>query len=189
MSKWSSCTIKQSSNTKGISAMKIVNKEGKLFGLINVIDLVIIVAVLIVGIACAYKFLSPTAQSITAPKSDMIVTMRVRGAMDYLEAEMTDETVIKAGDKLVGGSGFVDGAEIVKVESEPYVITGEVSDGTFVTSTVPDKWDIVITVKCPQAESDPIYKIGTQEIRIGRGFILKTQKTELNTIIETVEFN
>ena len=69
--------------------MKIVNEKGKLFGIINVIDLVVILVIAIVAVAAVYKFAAPAAGDVIAPKSDMTVTMRVRGAMDYLEAEVT----------------------------------------------------------------------------------------------------
>ncbi len=165
--------------------MKIINEKGKLFGVINVIDLVILVAVILVAAAAVYKFAGPKVGEAIAPKSDMYVSMRIRGAMDYLEAELSK---MQPGDKLVAGNGFVD-AEVVSVSSIPYLSAANTADGKFVTAADPQKYDVIVTVKAEQSKTDPIYKIGTQEVRIGRGFILKTQTVEVNTIIETVEFN
>ena len=116
----------------------------------------------------------------------MYVTMRVRGAMDYLDAEIKKLT---PGTRLVAGSDFIADAEVVSVESVPYLSAASTDDGTFVTAQDPQKTDVIITVKAKQAKDDPILKIGTQDVRIGRGFIFKTQRFEVNAIIETVEFD
>lgn len=166
--------------------MKIINEKGKLFGLINIIDLVILLCVVLVGAAVVYKFASPAATDVIAPKSDMIVTMRVRGAMDYLDAEVTKLT---PGTRLVAGSDYIADAEVVSVESLPYLVATPTADGKIVTAEDPQKTDLIITVKSKQNKNDPILKIGTQEVRLGRGFIFKTQTVEVNAIIETVEFD
>lgn len=171
--------------TKGILIMKIVNEKGKLFGIINVIDLVVILVIALVAVAAVYKFAAPAAGEVIAPKSDMTVTMRVRGAMDYLEAEVIK---LQPGERLIMGSGYVD-AELVSVESVPYLAAATSDAGQFITAQDPQKHDLLITIKAKQAKDDPILKIGTQEIRIGRGFTFKTQTVEVNAIIEKVEFD
>lgn len=166
--------------------MKIVNEKGKLFGIINVIDLVILLVIALVAVAAVYKFAAPAASNVIAPKADMTVTMRVRGAMDYLENEVLK---LEPGARLVAGSDYIADAKVVSVESVPYLSAGTTDEGKFVTSEDPQKCDLIITVKSKQSKTDPILKIGTQEVRIGRGFIFKTQTVEVNAIIETVEFD
>ncbi len=165
--------------------MKIVNEKGKLFGIINVIDLVILLVIALVAVAAVYKFAAPAAGDVIAPKSDMTVTMRVRGAMDYLEAEVLK---LQAGERLIMGSDYVD-AEVVSVESVPYLAAATSDAGEFITAEDPQKSDLIITIHSKQSKTDPILKIGTQEIRIGRGFTFKTQTIEVNAIIEKVEFD
>lgn len=165
--------------------MKLVNEKGKLFGIINVIDLVILLVIALVAVAAVYKFAAPAASDVIAPKSDMTVTMRVRGAMDYLEAEVMK---LQAGERLIMGSDYVD-AEVVSVESVPYLSAATSAEGKFVTAADPQKSDLIIKIKAKQSKTDPILKIGTQEIRIGRGFTFKTQTIEVNAIIEKVEFD
>ena len=165
--------------------MKLVNEKGKLFGIINVIDLAILLVLAIVAVAAVYKFAAPAAGEVISPKSDMTVTMRVRGAMDYLEAEVLK---LEPGERLIMGSDYVD-AEVVSVESIPYLAAATSDAGQFVTANDPQKHDLLITIRSKQSKNDPILKIGTQEIRIGRGFIFKTQTIEVNAIIEKVEFD
>ena len=165
--------------------MKIVNEKGKLFGVINVIDLVILLCIALVAVAAVYKFAAPAAGDVIAPKSDMTVTMRVRGAMDYLEAEVLK---LQQGERLIMGSDYVD-AEVVSVESTPYLSAATSDEGKFITAEDPQKSDLIIKIRAKQSKTDPILKIGTQEIRIGRGFTFKTQTIEVNAIIEKVEFD
>lgn len=165
--------------------MKLVNEKGKLFGIINVIDLAILLVIALVAVAAVYKFAAPAASEVIAPKSDMTVTMRVRGAMDYLTAEVMK---LEPGERLIAGSNYVD-AEVVSVESIPYLSAATSAEGQFVTAADPQKSDLLITIRSKQSKTDPILKVGTQEVRIGRGFIFKTQTVEVNAIIEKVEFD
>ncbi|MBQ3224266.1 MAG: DUF4330 family protein, partial [Oscillospiraceae bacterium] len=48
--------------------MKIVNEKGKLFGVINVIDLVILLCIALVAVAAVYKLAAPAASDVIAPK-------------------------------------------------------------------------------------------------------------------------
>ena len=168
--------------------MKLVNEKGKLFGIINLVDLVVVLCVLLIGAAVVIKFVLPAASDVVSTKSEMVVTLRVRGAMPYLKDEV--DKMVKPGDKLVAGSDFVAGAEVVSVETDiPYRASISTADGKFVPADDAEKYDLIFTIKSPQSKSAPIYKVGNQEIRVGRGFTFKTQTIELNTIIETVEFN
>ncbi len=165
--------------------MKIVNEKGKLFGIINLVDLVILLAIILVAAALVYKFAAPAAETVISPKSEMVVTMRVRGSMDYLDEQVKK---IPAGERLVAGNDFLD-ATVVSVDSVPYKVATPTDEGTIVTATDPQKTDLLITVKALVSKDSPSIKIGNQEVRIGRGFIFKTQLVEVNAIIETVEFN
>ena len=86
--------------------MKIINEKGKLFGLINIVDLIIILALLAVIGAVGVKLLAKPVGETISPKSEMIVTMRVRGAMLYFTAEIMK---IEPGEKLVSGNSYVEG--------------------------------------------------------------------------------
>ena len=166
--------------------MKLVNERGKLFGIINLVELVLLLVIILGVAAVGYKMLNKPIQEIVNEQSEVTVSLRVRGAMPYLAAEMLDE--IKAGDRLVSGTGF-DNAEVVSIQAVPYVYSDFSSDGVGVEITDPIKQDILITVKTTGVESAAIFKIGTQEVRTGRGFNFKTNRFEIDTIVESVEFN
>ena len=167
--------------------MKLINEKGKLFGKINIIDLLIILCVVIAAAALVYKFAAPAAESVVAPKSDMYVTMRVRGVMDFQHEDLMEN--LQPGSPLIAGSGYIDGAEVVSAELVPYLAAVPLENGEIFTGEDPQKKDLIIVVKAKQNKADPILKIGNQEVRVGRGFIFKTQKVEVNANIEAVDFN
>ena len=165
--------------------MKVVNEKGKLFGVINLVDLLILIAVLIVVGAVGYKFLAKPVSTAIAPESKATVTMRVRGAMPYLVDEVMRT---QPGDRLVAGNDYTSGV-VEKIEAVPYVITTVTDDGPIVEVTDPIKKDIIITISGTGNPDAAIFKIGNQEVRAGRDFTFKTNRIEINAIVETVRFD
>ena len=166
--------------------MKTINEKGKLFGIINPVDLIVILAVVALVAAVGIKFLRAPVEAAVSPKQEMQVTLRVRGAMPSL-VEATKQ--IQEGAKLVAGNDYVSDASVVSVNFEDYVYTVANDNGVTVETTDPIKKDIVIVIKGVGSPSDAILKIGNQEVRTGRGFIFKTNTVEVNTTIESVIFN
>ena len=151
--------------------MKLVNEKGKLFGLINLVDLLILLAVVLAVFAVGYKVLAKPVTAAVVPDQEVTVTMRVRGAMPYL----VEELKLQEGARLVAGNDFAPGSN-ASVEAVPYVLTATAADGTLVEATDPLKNDVMITVKGTGNPNDPILKIGNQEVRAGRDFIVKTNR-------------
>ena len=60
--------------------MKIINEKGKLFGVINVVDLLVLLAAIAVIAGVGYKLFAPQIADATARQVPMSVTVRVRGA-------------------------------------------------------------------------------------------------------------
>ena len=166
--------------------MKIVNEKGKLFGIINPIDLIVIIAIIAVIAAVGVKFLRAPVEAAVAPKQEMEVTLRVRGAMPSL---VEAAEAIQPGTKLIAGNDYVADASVVEVKVEDYVYTIADDKGVTVETVDPMKKDIIIVVKGTGSPTDAILKIGNQEVRTGRGFIFKTNTVEVNTNIDAVIFN
>ena len=164
--------------------MKIVNEKGKLFGLINIVDLLVLVVVLLLAAALFVKVILPAASDALAPEAKMEVTLRIRGVMDY----MKDQIKESEGATLIAGSAYVPGTKVISVEEVPYKAAANTDTGEIKTATDPQKYDLVIKVSAKQDKGSAIYKIGNQEVRVGRTFVFKTQTVEQNAIIERIEF-
>ena len=68
--------------------MKIINEKGKLFGVINIVDLLVLLAVIAVAAGVGYKLFAPQIANATAKQVPMTVTVRVRGATPFLVEEV-----------------------------------------------------------------------------------------------------
>ena len=166
--------------------MKIVNEKGKLFGIINPVDLIVILAVVAIVAAVGVKFLRAPVEAVVSERQEMEVTLRVRGAMPSL---VDAACAIEPGTRLIAGNDYIAGASVVSVSAEDYVYTIADDKGVTVESVDPMKKDLVIVIKGSGSPADAILKIGNQEVRTGRGFIFKTNTIEVNTTIDAVIFN
>lgn len=165
--------------------MKLINEKGKLFGIINLVDLLILLAIILVIAAAGYKMLAKPVADVVAPEQEATVVVRVRGAMPYLVAELEK---LEEGERLIAGNDYVNGT-IKSIESIPYVITTTTADGPIVQVTDPIKKDVLITITSAGNPDAPIFKIGNQEVRAGRGFTFKTKRVEVESIVDSVSFN
>ena len=100
--------------------MKIIDEKGKLFGLINAVDLLVLVAVLLVLGAAVYKIKGKDDAQNT-PK-----TVRVTVLAPAIRPEML--TNVQVGDKMVTGSNFTN-VEIKDFEIKPaYMVISNSED-------------------------------------------------------------
>ena len=127
--------------------MKIINEKGKLFGIINIIDLalLLVIAALAVGAVLYMKREgSPVAE---LPTKDYYVTILCR--------ENRQEVVdaIKVGDLLYFGNAFTN-LEITDIKTNPK-INVPMPDGTIVSAQHPEMKDIFVTIKIIDDPIDP----------------------------------
>ena len=69
--------------------MKIVNEKGKLFGLINVVDLLLLVAVLAVVGAIAWQLFGTQVNNAVSPQVDMTAEVVIIGTAPRLVDELS----------------------------------------------------------------------------------------------------
>jgi len=167
--------------------MKIVDQKGRLFGVINVVDLLVLVAIIACIAGVAWKLFAPTVSNAVAPQVNMTTVVRVRGAMTYLIDELDKNP--QAGKQLVSGNSYVDGAFIENVEIVPYIVQVQTAEGGIVDATDPSKKDVLVTItsKVPKGTATP--KIANQEVRAGRTYTIKTQDFETIGTIDSVRFD
>ncbi len=163
--------------------MKIINEKGKLFGIINIIDLalLLVIAALAVGALLYMKREgSPVAE---LPTKDYYVTILCR--------ENRQEVVdaIKIGDKLYFGNAFTN-LEITDIKTEPTKINVPMPDGTIVSAPHPEMKDIFVTIKIiddPIDPNDPMIYYGQTHATVGKNVTLKTTTVEIPAVIIKVE--
>ncbi len=163
--------------------MKFIDEKGRLLGVINLVDLIVIVLVLSVVGGIGYRFLSSRLNADgnpLSPEKEAYVT--VCASLQIPEVAES----IKIGDKLVANNQYTD-AEVVDVKVEPAAYVGSNSAGEAVESKHPLWKDVTITIKEKINPSNVILKVGEQEVRVGYPFIFKTQTVEANSKIRSIE--
>ena len=164
--------------------MKIINEKGKLFGVINIVDLLVLLAVIAVVIGVGYKLFAPQIADATATQVPMTVTVRVRGATPFLVEEVQRNSQV--GKQIVSGNSYTN-AVITDMQIEDYVQQVTTADGRIVDALDGTKKDLVFTIETTVPEGTASPTIGTQEVRAGRTFIVKTNDFETTGNIDMVD--
>ena len=93
----------------------------------------------------------------------------------------------QSGSKsLVNGNSYVN-AQITDMKIDDYNQQVTTADGRIVTATDPEKKDLVFTITTKVSKGTPAPAIGTQEVRAGRTFIVKTNDFETTGNIDSVD--
>jgi len=162
--------------------LKIVNEKGKLFGIINIVDLAVLLVLLLIVYAGALKL---TGREINTPianeKKDVIITLKAGARSDSLL------TAFKEGDQLMYGNLFLD-AHIQKVELTPTMITVPLPSGEVTKAPDPILNDINITFKASVSTDSNVIKIGSSEIRIGETYVICTKRAKTACYVTGIEF-
>lgn len=159
--------------------MKVLDEKGRLFGIINIIDLFVLLVIVII-VAGGIWFVSRNDENETGPLEAYEVTIKC----PELDAEIAD--YLHEGDRLYYGNGFTD-VVITGVSVEPAKIDIVHDDGTITVTTHPEKKDIYVTVEVDKKPDDPMLWIGQLHANVGKEIVLKTQYVEVPGIITKVE--
>lgn len=158
--------------------MKIVDEKGKLFGLVNIIDLLVILAILLVIGGAYYKFKGQSGGQGAAK------TVRVTVIAPGIRPEML--TNVKVGDRMVSGSSFTN-VVVKDVKIKPaYMITTD-SAGRRVETWDPYLKDLFVTLEGKTVISGGTINLGGQEIRSNKEYFVKSLDYELKGLVMTVE--
>jgi hypothetical protein len=161
--------------------MKLVDEKGRIFGVINIIDLcILVIVVLIVGLVGS-KMLGKNIGPAGSANKDVIVEVKCT------LAPQAEADALHKGDKMVSGTSFVD-ATIQSVTSVPADFGVPTSDGRMVLTKHPLLKDIYVTFKMSGDEKAAILKLGSQEIRIGGKYTLKTSTVEIDGTVDKITF-
>lgn len=155
--------------------MKIVDEKGKLFGKINVIDLLVVLVLVAAVIFLAVRFLGGGSNPVNQTTKITYTTTAVSVEQATYEEVLRHMEENGGKDQLMANGELVDGY-VVKAEAVPHVNYSTDAQGNVVRS-VEDyeggRLDVTFTVEANVA--DPIAtKVGTQEVRVAKNHILKT---------------
>lgn len=163
--------------------MKLINEKGKLFGIVNLIDLVVVLLILFLAAAAGYKVLSPKIAASPTAQGEVTAVIKIVQRTDNVAKS------IQTGQQLVFGTDFINGSYITDVKSEAANVTTNDAQGNAHYVKHPILKDIYVTIKASINTNAPIYKIGSQELCVGKKFTLKTQTIEVDGSVESITLN
>lgn len=156
--------------------MKIVDEKGKLFGKINVIDLLVVVLIAAALILLAVRFLAPGRGNVLDSTTKLTYTTKVSGVEQDVYAEVLRQLDNAGGkDQLMADGKLVDAyiTGVVAAPHEEYTTDAQGNTVCTVEDFEGGRLDLTFTVEANVA--DPITnKVGTQEVRVAKNHIVKT---------------
>ncbi len=151
----------------------MIDKKGKLFGKINVIDclFLLILIVAVVGGVSRFK------------DSSIAVESTSKGKMTFLIDEVRMPTVenIAEGQDLYSYDKGIFMGKITGKTVRPYEDAVEY-EGQWVNAPVPNKYSVYLDVEVDIKESDKSYVVGGEEIRVGNEYRVKTKTSSFTGI-------
>lgn len=159
--------------------MKIINEKGKLFGVINIIDLCVLLVVVLIVIG-GFKLFGNRWTKVQ-PNGEVTIQLEV--------SNIRQATIdgLKIGDVLNYYDDNIEFGEIEEKSIEPFVDNIQTEDNKLVAAEVPNKYVVTLKVKCKAYISDDVIVINGQHTRIGNQFSLKNRSISVQGIVLKVD--
>lgn len=171
--------------------MSIIDKKGKLFGKLNIIDLIVIVLIVAVVALLGLKLMGGQGGGLAGEGQPVVYTVKVDGVEEGVytfiqnELEKGPSQLTASGEML---EGYVTAVEGTLIENDDAALQQNGYGG--LSSVKYDRagtYDLVFTIEAT-VKDNLTSELGTQEIRVGKSHIVKTTTFELeNGIILSCE--
>lgn len=159
----------------------MLDEKGRLFGKINIIDLLVILLVVIVAAVVAVKLLGgneglPGGES---SSTKLTYTVEVDGVKPEVYENLKGYVDQEGGDQLMA-SGDMLTAYVTGVKAEPHEesVSVNTSNGVLTLPTESGLLDLTFTIE-GEVVNPVTTELGTQEVRIGKTHTVKTVHFEL----------
>ncbi len=167
--------------------MKLVDEKGKLFGKLNIIDLLAILVLIAAVIFAAVRFLGPSDGDSAVSGAKLTYTAMVGAVEPDVYAEVLRQMEAAGGrDQLMANGDLVD-AYVVNVEAVPHVNYTADAAGNMVRSEEDydnGRLDVTFTIEANVPDVTTSL-VGTQEVRVGKAHIVKTTHFEFGYSVIT----
>lgn len=176
--------------------MKFIDEKGRLFGKVNLLDLLVLLVLIAAAVLLAVKLLIPDQSDKENPVktvTQIIYTVSVKEIQPEIYQGILEYVDPAAGkiDQLVSNGKLVNGAYITECTATPHITYVETADGSVraVASSGDDqRLDLTFTIYAYVANTTD-NTVGSQEVRIGVKHTIKTAHFELaGGQVQTVEW-
>lgn len=153
--------------------MKIINEKGKIFGLVNLIDLLIVLAAVLCVFA-AYKILEDRI-SVGGERASEVIVVEIKQKEDIFCRDIKQNVPIydRTDNKQIG--------TLIEAQVKPSTsYTNSLIDGTVSEVSVPDRSDVLLTIALDTDTEMYVGKyisVNTKEF-MGAGYIINMEKDD-----------
>jgi len=160
-----------------------MDKNGKVFGKISILDILVLVIIIIAAIAVIYRFSSPGA-SFNANNTKIRYTLRIDNVRDFTYEYYLKEPDLVCRDK---NTGKYIGRIVSVGPKEPFYEAVEDSDGVMRKYEKPGMMSATIEIEADGTVTDTAYYAeATFEIKAGSEIYLCTKYVEVISTVESV---
>ncbi len=145
----------------------IIDKRGRLFGKVSIID-VLIVLILVLAAIFAAKFFKTNDKAASATKIHYTV-----------QINKVEEDVYNA---IVDGTAVFDSVKntplgkVVSHDKTPYKeVNEDIINGKYVVNTIPDLYNVLVTIEADAYVTDSSIKVGKNIIRVNARLDINTK--------------
>ncbi|MGE5560031.1 MAG: DUF4330 domain-containing protein [Chloroflexota bacterium] len=160
--------------------MSLIDKKGRLFGRVNLIDLLAVLLVLAMLVFVGYKLrvVNPRVAPATTPYR---LVLLVEGVRQITVDELKVGLPVRAFD------AGVDVGTIAAVDVQPAIEQVETADGQIVDASVPGRFDLRISIDTQAVVTEWAVRVANTDLRIGRDFTIYGQRFLVKGIIFGLE--
>lgn len=167
---------------------KMIDEKGRIFGKVNIIDLLVVLLVVAVAAAVVFKVGGGEAtkadEYANAEAQDLSYTVLCRmvhnDVADYIEAN-------EVGNQLMSNGELVESCFIESVERKPFTESYITEDGEMKQAESDVYCDLVVTVSGSAPYAENSFHVGSQEVRVGKSHIVKTVGFEISGTVTELE--
>ena len=156
----------------------ILDKQGKLFGKISIIDIGLILIILAAGVFVGLKFV--------APQNTEVKHLEINYVVKVSNIKETSAKYIKPGEVLVDGDGVAMGTIMEGVKTEPTLGLQFSQEGEAFTLPVPERTDVYVPIKADAIKNENgIFLDGKVSLLIGTERFFRASDIDfIGTVIE-----
>ena len=159
--------------------MSMIDKKGKIFGKLNIIDLIAILLIVAVLALIGYKLLVRSPGGLAGEGQAVVYTVEVKGVepevYEFIQKQLPSQ--LMAANELLDAS--VTDVTATPVEHDTYAMMWNANLGVeTLTQVDAGTYNRVFTIE-GTVKDNLSSELGTQEIRVGKSHIVKTATFEL----------
>lgn len=159
---------------------QFLDEKGRVFGRLNIIDLLVLLLLVGLAVAVLYRF---TSSSMTKDVNCRVrYTLMIEGVRDFT-LEYYEEG-LTCFDKVKGE--YI--GDIVAIRSEPLTVTIHQFDGSLYIAEHPDNLRVYVDIESDARETSSTYLLnGAYELKVGSQINLNTKSIDVWGIIVSAE--